>query len=56
MKQPGFKNIKARMPLKSYENTEDVMKRGFVFGCHHGLENKHINKLKDVFTLFLSRF
>src|SRR3990167_2924301 len=56
MKQPGFKNIKARMPLKSYENTEDVMKRGFVFGCHHGLEDKHINKLKDVFTLFLSRF
>lgn len=56
MKQPGFKNIKARMPLKSYENTEDVMKRGFVFGCHHGLENKHINKLKEVFTLFLSRF
>lgn len=56
MKQPGFKNIKARMPLKSYENTEDVMKRGFVFGCHHGLEDKHINKLRDVFTLFLSRF
>src|SRR3990167_1854880 len=56
MKQPGFKNIKARMPLKSYENTEDVMKRGFVFGCHHGLEDKHINKLKDAFTLFLSRF
>ncbi len=56
MKQPGFKNIKARMPLKSYENTEDVMKRGFVFGCHHGLEDKHINKLKNVFTLFLNRF
>lgn len=56
MKQPGFKNIKARTPLKSYENTEDVMKRGFVFGCHHGLENKHINKLGMVFSTFLSSF
>lgn len=56
MKQPGFKNINAKMPLKSYENTEDVMKRGFVIGCHHGLEEKHIKKLKETFTSFLDKF
>ena len=56
MKQPGFKNINAKMPLKNYQNTEDVMKRGFVIGCHHGLEEKHIKKLKDTFTSFLDKF
>ncbi len=56
LKQPGFKNIKNRAPQKSYANTEDVMKRGFVVGCHHGLENKHINKLKMVFSTFLASF
>ena len=55
MKQPGFKNIKAKTS-GAYQNTEEVMKRGFVVGCHHGLEPKHINKLKEVFSVFLSRF
>ena len=56
LKQPGFKNINRKTPQKNYPATEEVMARGFVVGCHHGLEKKHIDKLKKTFSEFLNRY
>lgn len=53
LRQPGFKNIKMRTTLKKYPVTDEVMERGFVVGCHHGLEQKHMDKLKLTFLSFL---
>jgi CDP-6-deoxy-D-xylo-4-hexulose-3-dehydrase len=54
--QPGFKDIKYRTLLKSFPITEEVMERGFVVGCHHGMEQKHIDRLKEVFISFFEKF
>lgn len=53
--QPGFKNIKAKSN-GSYNNTNYVMKNSLLIGCHHGLEKKHIEKLKKVFSIFLRKY
>ncbi len=53
LKQPGFKDINHRKNSSGYPATQEVMERGFVIGCHHGLENKHIDRLTEVFSLFL---
>lgn len=54
--QPGFKNIVHKAPAKNYDVTNEIMERGFVVGCHHGLEKKHLDRLKDVFTSFLEEY
>ncbi len=46
-----FKGAKGGYPV-----TDAVMKNGFVFGAHHGLEDKHMNKLKEVFQSFLKSY
>lgn len=53
--QPGFKNIVHKAPAKNYDATNEIMERGFVVGCHHGLEKKHLDRLKDVFTSFFKK-
>lgn len=55
-KQPGFKHIIYKKHVGRYTATEDVMKRGIVFGCHHGLEQKHIDRIKEVFASFLKKY
>lgn len=56
LNQPGFKNIPHKILSQGYPITNAVMERGFVIGCHHGLEEKHIERLKIVFEKFLIRF
>ncbi len=56
LKQPGFRNVK-RVELKSgYPKADFIMKSSFVVGCHHGLTNKHMDYLLEVFEEFLKRF
>ncbi len=56
LKQPGFKNIPRIESKNGYPVTDEIMERGFVVGCHHGLEEKHIDKLKEVFEDFMKRY
>lgn len=57
LKQPGFKNIPHRLiPGYGYPITNEIMKQGFVIGCHQGLAEKHLEKMERVFTLFLSKY
>ena len=55
LRQPGFKKIPHKKSAGGYPVTDAIMERGFVIGCHHGMEEKHLNKIKDVFDDFLKR-
>lgn len=56
MKQPGFKNIRHRLMKNGYPITDAAMERGFVIGCHHGIESKHLRRIEEVFTSFLKSY
>lgn len=56
LRQPGFKNVRYRKAEKNFPVADEIMKRGFVVGCHHGLEIKHLEKLEKVFESFLKNY
>ena len=54
LRQPGFKNIKAKKDKNGYPEADKVMKNGILIACHHGLTKKmitHIHKSIDEFIL-----
>lgn len=55
LRQPGFRNIPHKTNGERYPVVDEIMERGFVIGCHQGIEQKHIERLKKVFTSFLKR-
>jgi CDP-6-deoxy-D-xylo-4-hexulose-3-dehydrase len=55
LKQPGFKNIPHKINETGYPVADSIMERGFVVGCHHGLEEKQIEYMKEVFETFIKR-
>lgn len=56
LRQPGFKNIPHRKAQKEYPVTNEIMERGFVVGCHHGMEEKHLTTLKKLLEEFLKKY
>lgn len=56
LKQPGFKNIPHKILPQGYPIADAVMERGFVIGCHHGLNKEHLERLKKIFEKFLFKF
>jgi len=56
LKHPGFKEIQKRLNSEGYSITNEVMERGFVIGCHHGLEKIHIDVIKKLFEKFLNQY
>lgn len=55
LRQPGFIK-KLKYTKNNFPVADDVMKYGFVVGCHHGLSNKHIKTLTKLFETFLSKY
>ena len=54
LRQPGFKNIKAKRDKNGYPEADKVMKNGILIACHHGLTKKmmsHIHNSIDEFIL-----
>jgi len=56
LKQPGFRAIVHRTVRGGCPRAEEIMKRGFLVGCHHGLTPRHLEQLEKLFTTFLSRY
>lgn len=56
LKQPGFRTIRHKVIHKKKYVVDDIMRHGFVIGCHHGLEKKHLQKIEDLFNAFLNRY
>jgi len=54
LKQPAFKNIPHRLAEKSYENTDQVMRGGMVFGCHQGLTREQREFVKESINEFIA--
>lgn len=50
---PAFKKITRRMAQKSYPNTEQVMQRALVLGCHQGLTNQQLNYVEQKLLEFI---
>ena len=56
LRQPAFKKINYKNSDRKFDVTNNIMKNSFLIGCNHGLNNKHIEKIKSVFQLFLDKF
>lgn len=54
LRQPGFKNIPHRIARNKCPVTNEIMERGFIVGCHHGMGKKHLRELEQVFSSFLN--
>lgn len=55
LKQPGYKNIPHRVAKEGYPVTDNIMERGFVIGCHQGLDEKHLDYMKKVLKEFITK-
>jgi len=56
LRQPGFKNIKAKSDKNGYPEADKVMKNGILIACHHGLTNKMISHIHNSIDEFLSKY
>jgi len=56
LKQPAFSKINYKNLGKDYEIANYIMENSFLIGCNHGLTEKHIEKIKNTFTAFLSKY
>lgn len=56
LKQPGFKKIAYRIYEDGCPITNGIMERGFLIGCHHGMEGKHLQKVEELFSAFLKKY
>ena len=55
LRQPAFKNIKHGTMKGGYPVANDIMKNGFVIGCHHGLTSAHITAIRHVVEEFMRK-
>ena len=53
LRQPGFKDIKAKKIKNGYPITDEVMKKGILIGCHHGMTEKMLSHLTNSIKNFL---
>lgn len=56
LRQPGFSKIKHNSRKKKFPVADHIMGNGILIGVHHGMEEKHLKKMKKVFEGFLSKF
>lgn len=56
LRQPGFKNIKAKKDPLGYPEADKVMKNGILIACHHGLTKKMMKHIHNSIDEFMSKF
>ncbi len=56
LRQPGFKNIRAKKNKKGYPESDSVMKNGILLACHHGLTNKMIKYIHSSIDEFTKKY
>ena len=56
LRQPAFEKINCVNMKKDYQIADNIMKNSFIIGCNHGLNEKHLEKIKVVFKSFLDKF
>ena len=56
LRQPAFEKINCVNMKKDYQIADNIMKNSFLIGCNHGLNEKHLEKIKVTFKSFLDKF
>ena len=56
LRQPAFEKINCKKLEKDYDVANNIMKNSFLIGCNHGLNEKHLEKIKVTFKSFLDKF
>ena len=55
LRQPIMKKRKYKKVKNAEINSNNIMKNGLLIGCHHGLNNKDINYIKEQFLKFIKK-
>ncbi len=55
LRQPGFKNIAHRSVKSGFPVANGIMERGLLIGAHHGLTQKHLDYIREVFADFIKK-
>jgi CDP-6-deoxy-D-xylo-4-hexulose-3-dehydrase len=55
LRQPIMKNQYYKKVRHAEVNANNIMENGLLIGCHHGLQKKDIDFMKDKFNLFFSK-
>jgi len=53
LRQPGFENIPCRVSEAGYPNADQVMRGGFLLGCHQGMGDEEIDIIQGSFRAFV---
>ncbi len=56
LRHKAFKQIPHRIVQLKHLYTNDVMERGFLVGCHHGMQQAHIDRIKELFSGFMLKY
>jgi len=56
LQHPGFKRVVHKRPFKHYPNTENIMKRAMILGCHQGLTPAQMKYVQDTIEEFLAKY
>ena len=56
LRQPGFKNIKAKKDKNGYPEADKVMKNGILIACHHGLTKRMISHIHNSIDEFMVKY
>lgn len=56
LRQPGFKNIRAKKDKKGYPEADKVMRNGILIACHHGLTTKMIKHIHNSIDEFILKY
>lgn len=55
LRQPAFKEIKAKKLKGDYPVADLIMRGSLVIGCHHGMDAEQLNYMKSKFRTFLKK-
>lgn len=53
LRQPAYKHLLESQPVKTFSVADDIMKNGFVIGCHQGLESEQLDYLEQTISDFI---
>lgn len=56
LRQPAFRSMPAKRAELMYPATEQVMRSGFLVGCHQGLSARHIEHIECVVEEFFKKY
>lgn len=56
LRQPAFRSLSKGTKAGSFPVADDVMKNGFVIGCHHGLTGADLDYLESTLSDFLRSY